>query len=139
MITRSPEHDVTIARMVTEALLEQAQAVEQTHAANLADPGLGPAVARTAGLVERAEYIEMAQADEQHDIVEAHRRGLTVAQWQDRIEKAIAYAESPEYAQAVWERQGEEYAAAHDDAGEEDWEHQGDAYTARFGSTDDPN
>lgn len=132
MITRTPEHDVTIARMVTEALLEQAQTVEQTHATNLADPGLGPTVARTTDLVDRAEYIEMAQADEQCDIVEAHRRGLTVAQWRDQVEDAIAYAESPEYAQAVWERQGEEY-------GDGDWQYQGDAYTAPFGPADDPN
>ena len=130
MITRTPEHDVTIASMVTADLLEQARMVEQTHAANLADPGLGPAVARTAELVERAGYIELAQADEQRDIVEAHRRGLTVTQWQDRIEAAIAYAESPEYAQEVWERQGLEDAAVDGD-GEEDWESQA-AYTARF-------
>jgi hypothetical protein len=91
-------------------LLAQAQVVEQTHAANLADPGLGPALARTEALVEQAEYIEMEQADRQRDIVEAHRRGLTVEQYQDRVEAAIAYAESPEYAQAVWERQGEQYA-----------------------------
>jgi hypothetical protein len=100
-------------------LLERAQVVEQTHAANLADPGLGPAVARTADLVEQAGYIEMAQADERQDIVDAHRRGLTVAQWQDRVEAAIAYAESPEYAQAVWERQGEQYE--NDRPGDAEW------------------
>jgi hypothetical protein len=114
-LARTPEHEVTIARMVTESLLEQAQAVERTHAANLADPGLGPAVARTAELVQQAEYIELQQADEQRDIVEAHGRGLTIEQFQDRIDKAIAYAESPEYAQAIWERQGAEYAAGPDD------------------------
>ncbi len=91
-------------------LLEQAQVVERTHAANLADPGLGPALARTEALMEQAEYIEMEQADERRTIAEAHRRGLTVEQWRDRVDAAIAYAESPEYAQAVWERQGEEYA-----------------------------
>ena len=135
MITRTPQHVVTIASMVTADLLEQARLVEQNHAANLADPGLGPAVARTAELVERAEYIELALADEQRDIVEARRRGLTVAEWRDRIEAAIAYAESPEYAQAVWERQGEEAAAvdaAVDGDGDEDWEFQADAYTVRF-------
>jgi hypothetical protein len=129
----NPEHDVTIARMTTEALLEEARAVEQAHAAVLSDPGLGPVVARTAELVERAGYIESLHAEEQRDIVEAHRRHLSVAQWRDQVEAAIAYAESWECAAAIWEDQGEQYAAAYeDDAGGEGWEDQGDAYGVRF-------
>lgn len=113
--------------------------VEQPGVAAAAEPGLGTLVARTAELVEQAGYIESWHADEQRDIVEAHRRGLTVTQWRDQLEAAIAYAESPEYAQAVWERQGEEYAATlgddADDADQDDWENEADAYTARFGDT----
>jgi hypothetical protein len=107
MITSTPEHDVTVAEMVTQSLLEQAQKVEQRHAEVLTDPGLGPAVARTTELVQQAELIEMIRDEEQHEIEEAHRHGRTLAQWRDDLEAAIAYAESPEYAQAVWERQGE--------------------------------
>ncbi|GAB1646873.1 hypothetical protein [Krasilnikovia sp. MM14-A1259] len=135
MTTTGPEHDVTIARMVTESLLESAQEVERAHAAVLMDPGLGPALARTADLVEQAELVEMAQADEQRDIVEAHRRGLPVGEWRDQVEAAIAYLESPEYAQAVWERQGEEHADEEHTGEErtgEDWESQADAYRVEW-------
>jgi phosphoenolpyruvate-protein kinase (PTS system EI component) len=114
--------------------------VEQPGVAAAAEPGLAALAARTAELVEQAECIESWHADEQRDIVEAHRRGLTVTQWRDQLEAAIAYAESAEYAQEVWERQGEEYAAALGDGAdqddwEDDWENQSDAYTARLGGT----
>lgn len=105
----SPEYVVTLARMVTESLLEQAQRCEQEHAAVLADPGLGPALARTTELLEEAELIENWRAEEQRTIMEAHRRGLSLAQWRDRIEDAIADAESPGYAQGIWEGQGDEF------------------------------
>jgi hypothetical protein len=131
----NPENDVTTARMITESLLVEAQAVEEAHAAVLADPGLGPLVARTADLVEHAGYIESLQADEQRDIVEAHRRHLSVAQWRDQVEAAVAYAESWEYAAAIWEDQGEQYAAAYEDDAGERWEDQGDAYGVQLGDT----
>lgn len=63
-------------------------------------------VRHTGELLQDADLIETWTSDRTTGIVDAHRRGLTFTQYQDRIDAAVAYAESPEYAQAVWERQG---------------------------------
>ena len=86
----TPQRDIARAWMLTEVLLEQAGRGEQWHAANLKDPGLGPALERTTALVDRADNIETREQDTQADIRAAHSRGLTLAQWQDERDAMFA-------------------------------------------------
>jgi hypothetical protein len=65
----------------------------------------------TAELLDEADLIETWTSDQAAFIREAGRRGLTVAQYEDRIEAAITYVESGDYAQDVWER----HAGLYDD------------------------
>lgn len=62
-------------------------------------------VAATAELLDEADLIETWTSDQAAFIAEAHRRGLSVEQYEDRVDAAIAYIESGDYAQDVWERQ----------------------------------
>lgn len=62
-------------------------------------------VRRTADLLDDAGLIETWTSDQAAFIAEAGRRGLTVEQYEDRIEAAIAYVESGDYAQDIWERE----------------------------------
>ncbi|MEV0733419.1 hypothetical protein [Polymorphospora sp. NPDC050346] len=69
----------------------------------------------TADLLVQADSIESWADDRRELIIGAHQRGLTVAEYEDAIERAIAYYESGQYAQDLWEEQGDLYGLPHAD------------------------
>jgi hypothetical protein len=64
-------------------------------------PDLTALVNETAQLVEQAELVDAWNADQMRDIRTAHSMGLTVEDYDDRREAAIAEAES--YGESGWD------------------------------------